>query len=271
METDHEETDHATSTTGEPLPPDPGDRAEHGGGHRRRGGPGHKPQPKGATAYYVAPTGSDSAAGTLRAPWASFARAQAVAQPGDTVYFRGGTYTYSHADTGCASQTARVDAVTLDKSGTPGSPIRYWAYPGEQPVFDFSQMTDDCRIKGFDVTGSGRQPAHPPGPAARPEERPGRPGHRRRPPVQGESLRPGGLRDLLTRPDSAGTRPCGPVGAGVQGRVGGGAGSGDDLGDPAAEVGRAGADVGACAADLLRAAGVGADEHPGAVDEPHDG
>jgi hypothetical protein len=113
-----------------------------------------KPHPKSATVYYVAPTGSDSAAGTRDAPWASFAHAQAVAQPGDTVYFRGGTYTYTHANSDCASQTARVDAITLDKSGSPGKPISYVAYRRETPVFDFSGMTDDCRIKGFDVTGS---------------------------------------------------------------------------------------------------------------------
>jgi hypothetical protein len=102
-----------------------------------------------ATAYYVAPNGSDSAAGTLAAPWASIAHAQTVATAGDTVYLRGGTYTYTKANTACTSPTARVDAVTLSKSG-----IRYWAYPGEKPVFDFSRVTDNCRIKGFDVTGS---------------------------------------------------------------------------------------------------------------------
>jgi hypothetical protein len=104
--------------------------------------------------YYVAPNGSDSAAGTQSAPWASVAHAQSVASAGDTVYVRGGTYTFTHADSSCASQTASVDAITLNKSGSSGSPIRYWAYPGEKPVFDFSRMTDDCRIKGFDVTGS---------------------------------------------------------------------------------------------------------------------
>lgn len=104
--------------------------------------------------YYVAPGGSDSAAGTQAAPWATFAHAQAVAQPGDTVYFRGGTYTYTHADSGCASETADVDAITLNKSGAAGNLIHYWAYPGERPVLDFSRMTDDCRIKGIDVTGS---------------------------------------------------------------------------------------------------------------------
>ena len=104
--------------------------------------------------YYVAPGGSDSAAGTQAAPWASFAHAQSVAQPGDTVYFRGGTYAYTHADSTCASETANVDAITVNKSGTSGSMITYSAYPGEKPVFDFSGVLDDCRIKGFDVTAS---------------------------------------------------------------------------------------------------------------------
>ena len=103
--------------------------------------------------YYVAPNGNDGAAGTQAAPWASIARAQSVASAGDTVYFRGGTYAYTRANSACASRTARVDAITLNKSGTSGNPIRYWAHPGEKPVFDFSRMRDDCRIKGFSVTG----------------------------------------------------------------------------------------------------------------------
>src|SRR5437763_14883136 len=92
--------------------------------------------PAASKVYYVAPGGSDSAAGTQTSPWASIAHAQAVAQPGDTVYFRGGTYSYTHANSSCASKTASVDAITLNKSGTSGSPIHYWAYPGERPVFD---------------------------------------------------------------------------------------------------------------------------------------
>jgi hypothetical protein len=104
--------------------------------------------------YYVAPNGSDSAAGTVAAPWASIAHAQSAVAAGDTVYLRGGTYASTHATRSCASQTDRVDAITLSRSGSSGSPINYAAYPGERPVFDFSRMADDCRIKGFDVTGS---------------------------------------------------------------------------------------------------------------------
>ncbi len=104
--------------------------------------------------YYVSPSGSDSAAGTSAAPWKTIAHAQSVASAGDTVYFRAGTYAYTAGTNTCSSQTATVNAIVLNKSGTSGNPIRYWAYPGETPHFDFSGMTDDCRVKGFDVTGS---------------------------------------------------------------------------------------------------------------------
>ena len=107
--------------------------------------------PAWAATYYVAPTGRDAAAGTQAAPWQSFAHAQAIARPGDTVYFRGGRYTYTRATTSCASRRATVSAIVLDKSGTQDAPIRYWAYPGETPVFDFSAMKDDCRVKGVEV------------------------------------------------------------------------------------------------------------------------
>jgi hypothetical protein len=108
-----------------------------------------------AATYYVAPTGSDTAAGTEAAPFASWARAQTAASPGDTVYFRAGTYRYTDATSTCSSGTATVDAVDLTKSGTSGNPIRYWAYPGEHPVFDFSGITDttkySCRQVGVHV------------------------------------------------------------------------------------------------------------------------
>jgi hypothetical protein len=108
----------------------------------------------GASTYYVAPGGSDSGAGTLASPWQSFAKAQTMALPGDTVYFRGGAYVYTAGLNACASMTDTVNVITLNKSGQAGKTIQYWAYPGEKPVFDFSQMKDNCRVKGFNVTGS---------------------------------------------------------------------------------------------------------------------
>ncbi len=123
-----------------------------------------------AATFYVAPTGSDTAAGTQDAPFASWARAQTAASPGDTVYFRGGTYRYTDATSTCTSGTATVDAVVLSKSGASGKTINYWAFPGETPLFDFSGISDttkySCRhvgvrveadwlyLKGLEVTGS---------------------------------------------------------------------------------------------------------------------
>jgi len=101
-----------------------------------------------AAKYYVAPTptGNDNAAGTLGAPFATMNRGQTAAVAGDTVYFRNGTYAYN-------STTAQI-GVTLAKSGAAGNLIKYWAYPGELPVFDFIGMTAVQRIKGVVVTGS---------------------------------------------------------------------------------------------------------------------
>jgi hypothetical protein len=107
-----------------------------------------------AATYYVAPGGNDNGAGTIAAPWKTAAKAQAVAAAGDTVYFRGGAYVYTAGINSCASMTDTVTAVAFNKSGTKDKPIRYWAYPGETPLFDFSQMTDNCRVKGFNVTAS---------------------------------------------------------------------------------------------------------------------
>lgn len=107
-----------------------------------------------AADFYVAPDGNDQAAGTRQAPWRTIMRAQQNVQAGDTVYFRGGRYVFTGGVNRCATRTDTVNAVTLDKSGREGKVIRYWAYPGEKPVFDFSAMKDDCRVKGVDVTGS---------------------------------------------------------------------------------------------------------------------
>lgn len=105
--------------------------------------------------WYVSPAGSDANAGTLARPFASVAKAQASVVAGDTVWIRGGTYSFTAASNSCGgSQTAVVDVISLNKSGTKAKPIRYWAYPGETPVFDFHAIKDDCRVKGFTVSGS---------------------------------------------------------------------------------------------------------------------
>ncbi|HEX7450861.1 MAG TPA: right-handed parallel beta-helix repeat-containing protein, partial [Polyangiaceae bacterium] len=107
-----------------------------------------------ASTYYVAPSGSDAAAGTQTAPWASIGHAQTVAVAGDTVYFRAGKYAYTSGLKACASGTDTVNAILLGGGGKAGAPIKYFAYPGETPVFDFSAIKDSCRVTGFRVTGS---------------------------------------------------------------------------------------------------------------------
>src|SRR3954469_14469812 len=87
-----------------------------------------------AAEFYVAPDGSDTAAGTRTAPFATVQRAQKVVAPGDTVFIRGGTYRMTEAQ--IAGRVGPYACVTLlDKSGAPGKRINYWAAPGEQPVF----------------------------------------------------------------------------------------------------------------------------------------
>lgn len=107
-----------------------------------------------AATWYVAPDGSDAAAGTVSAPFASWAKAQTAVSAGDTVLFRAGTYKYAKTTTTCKSQTDNVNCVVLDKSGSSGKMIHYMAYQGEQPVFDFFDIKDDCRIRGVYVPGS---------------------------------------------------------------------------------------------------------------------
>lgn len=104
--------------------------------------------------WYVAPNGSDSNPGTIDRPFATMARAQTAASGGNLVYFRGGTYAYTKGTTTCSSQTATINAIQLTKSGSSGNRIRYDAYPGEKPVFDFSGIKDSCRITGIRITGS---------------------------------------------------------------------------------------------------------------------
>ncbi len=82
--------------------------------------------------FYVAPAGSDSAPGTLTAPFATVTRARdavrALKAAGPlagpvTVYLRGGTYTLKEPFT-----------LSPADSGTAAAPITYAAYPGEKPV-----------------------------------------------------------------------------------------------------------------------------------------
>jgi MYXO-CTERM domain-containing protein len=79
-----------------------------------------------AAEWYVSPSGSDSAAGTMAAPFATLSKANSAAAAGDTIWVRGGTY---HLTT----------QLVLSKSGTSDTNrTKFWAYTGETPVLDAS-------------------------------------------------------------------------------------------------------------------------------------
>ncbi|MCU4675241.1 DUF4990 domain-containing protein [Catenovulum sp. 2E275] len=113
-----------------------------------------------AADFYIAPNGSDTNAGSLSAPFATIMAAQNAASAGDTVYLRGGTYYLDNSNI-TSTDSARSYVNTIDKDG-----IRYIAYQGERPVFDFTNVKpqdlrvvafliegDDNVFQGFDITG----------------------------------------------------------------------------------------------------------------------
>jgi len=101
------------------------------------------PAPARADEHFVAPDGDDDNAGTMAAPFATIERAQTEAGPGDTVYIRGGEYSFSG--------TTDTIGVELTKSGQSGQPIKYFAYQAELPVFDFFELRPQARVTGIDV------------------------------------------------------------------------------------------------------------------------
>ncbi|MGH8628722.1 MAG: right-handed parallel beta-helix repeat-containing protein, partial [Gammaproteobacteria bacterium] len=76
-----------------------------------------------AATYYIAPSGSNYDPGTQSAPFATPQKAHDIANPGDTIYMRGGTY-YLPTQT------------TLTRDGTSGKRIQLFAFPGEKPIID---------------------------------------------------------------------------------------------------------------------------------------
>ena len=104
---------------------------------------------------YIAPDGSDSYPGTVDQPLESIQKAQELASPGDTVFIRGGTYKIRQDQISKVVSNLFACISYLDKSGTEGHNINYWAYPGETPVFDFSDVKPaNQREVGIYVVGS---------------------------------------------------------------------------------------------------------------------
>lgn len=104
--------------------------------------------------FHVATAGKDTNPGTAGAPFATVQRAEKSAAPGDTVFIHGGTYKMAEKQI-ARRERIRANVIDLAKSGRPGKPICYFAFPGDKPVFDFSEVKPpDYRVTAFNVTGS---------------------------------------------------------------------------------------------------------------------
>lgn len=100
-----------------------------------------------AATLYVAPTGSDSAAGTLAAPLKSIQVAVDKAVAGDIIYLRGGTY----------SPTKNIQ---IKKSGTSSAPYTLAAYQSEVPVIDGEALPSTPAPVGGSVAAADRGILH---------------------------------------------------------------------------------------------------------------
>jgi len=108
-----------------------------------------------AKVFYIAPGGDDANPGTIELPLASVYKAQTLVSAGDTVYLRGGDYKLGNSDITKVYSNLFACYAFIDKSGTSGKRINYWAYPGEKPRFDFTDVKPaNQRVVGFYVTAS---------------------------------------------------------------------------------------------------------------------
>ncbi|KAF1924573.1 polysaccharide lyase family 9 protein [Didymella exigua CBS 183.55] len=97
--------------------------------------------------FYVSPTGSDSAAGTLAAPYKSIQVAVDKAVAGDSILLRGGTY----------SPTTNIQ---VKKSGTASARITLAAYQTEVPIVDGEALTGTPAPVGGSLAAADRGILH---------------------------------------------------------------------------------------------------------------
>jgi autotransporter-associated beta strand protein len=95
-----------------------------------------------AATWYLSPTGSDTNAGTAAAPWRTVEKAQSAGAVGDTVICYGGTYYDS---------TVNSTDSTYNYVHTISKGMTFSAYPGQVPVFNFTNTPTNLRPVGFNV------------------------------------------------------------------------------------------------------------------------
>ena len=92
--------------------------------------------------WFVSTTGNDANSGTLASPFATLGKAASVAQPGQTIYMRGGTYLPNAT-------------IHITNSGTLGNRISLLAYPGEFPFLNFTNQPYGAANRGILFTTNG--------------------------------------------------------------------------------------------------------------------
>jgi autotransporter-associated beta strand protein len=98
-----------------------------------------------AATWYISPTGSDTNSGTASSPWRTVEKAQSTGSAGDTVICYGGTYYDSTVN---SSDSTYNYVHTITKGMT------FSAYPGQVPVFNFTNTPTNLRPVGFNVTAT---------------------------------------------------------------------------------------------------------------------
>lgn len=93
---------------------------------------------------YLSPNGSDATgSGTFASPYFTLDKAWTVVSAGDTIYMRGGTYTFE--------DTQELNGV----NGTAGNLIKVWAYPDESPkIVKAETFSYDSFVAGLHLTGN---------------------------------------------------------------------------------------------------------------------
>ena len=94
-----------------------------------------------AKTYYVSSSGDDLYPGSLDQPFKSISKAVGLANPGDTIYVRGDTF----------SIVARIN---ISRSGASGNMCYLLAYPGERPLLDCSAMPLSSSNRGINLSGN---------------------------------------------------------------------------------------------------------------------
>jgi Protein of unknown function (DUF1565). len=92
---------------------------------------------------FVSTSGNDTNTGTYAQSYLTLQKAISVAQPGDTIFVRAGTY-------------ANNTTIGISQSGTSGNLICLYEYPPDnsRPVLDFSSMSFSGSNRGVNLAGS---------------------------------------------------------------------------------------------------------------------